>query len=124
MKLRIKGNSIRLRITKPEIDQLGATGIIEEYTQIGNTKLGYSLVKSDTEASIRAELDGTHITVYMPKMMADEWVKTERVGYEHNMLLPTGSKLFILLEKDFKCLDATHEDQSDMYENPLAASHR
>ena len=29
-------------------------------------------------------------------------------------------KLYILIEKDFKCLDNTIEDQSDNYPNPLA----
>jgi hypothetical protein len=33
--------------------------------------------------------------------------------------MENGKELFLLLEKDFVCLDETIEDQSDNYPNPL-----
>ena len=39
---------------------------------------------------------------------------------EHYEDLSNGDKFFLLLEKDFACLDNTHEDQSDKYPNPKA----
>jgi hypothetical protein len=51
----------------------------------------------------------------MPDLMANEWALTERVGLEHQ-----DNGLFLLVEKDFKCLDNVAEDQSDNYPNPLA----
>jgi hypothetical protein len=119
MKLRIKGNSVRLRVTKSEIDQFGSGKSITETTHFGNTKLTYTLMQSDS-SSISARFENNSIIVEMPMHLATQWTNSERVGYETNMALNDGSSLFILLEKDFKCLDVTHEDQSDMYENPLA----
>jgi hypothetical protein len=124
MKLRIKGDSIRLRVTKSEIENFAHNGLVEETTHIGHATLNYRLQQSDKYDQITAEMNGNTLTVFMPAALAHEWVKTERVGFEHNMPLPDGNKLFLLLEKDFKCLDATHEDQSDMYENPLAEFHK
>jgi hypothetical protein len=60
----------------------------------------------------------------MPEHDATNWVQTERVGYENNITLRGGEKLYLLIEKDFKCLDNTNEDQSDMYDNPLAEFHK
>ena len=124
MKLRIKGDSIRLRLTKSEIDQFGNTGMVDEVTHVGTSTLTYQLKKSAAHTELTAEMPGNTLTVYMPVSMAEHWVNTERVGFEHTMPLPNGGGLFLLLEKDFKCLDATHEDQSDMYENPLADMHK
>ena len=42
------------------------------------------------------------------------------VGLENEMEIAPGKILYLLLEKDFKCLDNTTEDQSDNYPNPLA----
>jgi hypothetical protein len=50
----------------------------------------------------------------MPADMANEWVATEKVGFES-----TDNELYLLIEKDFKCLDDVAEDQSDNYPNPL-----
>jgi hypothetical protein len=122
MKLRIKGNSVRLRVTKSEIDQFGNGESITETTNFGSTKLTYILKQSNSE-HINARFESDTIIVEMPKQLATQWTNSERVGYETNMPLNDGSSLFILLEKDFKCLDGTHEDQSDMYENPLADQH-
>jgi len=51
----------------------------------------------------------------MPEAMADEWLVTDRVGFEYYE-----NGLSLLIEKDFKCLDNVAEDQSDNYPNPLS----
>jgi hypothetical protein len=123
MKIRIKGDSIRLRLTKSEIEQFATHGNVAEETHIGTSVWRYELIRDKDATSISAAISGTTITVSMPASEAHHWSTTERVGYETNMPLENGKHLFILLEKDFKCLDNTQEDQSDMYENPLAESH-
>ncbi len=50
----------------------------------------------------------------MPELMANEWSNSEQVGFEYNK-----NGLYLLVEKDFKCLDNVAEDQSDNYPNPL-----
>ena len=41
-------------------------------------------------------------------------------GFQHKQALSNGKELFLLVEKDFVCLDNTFEDQSDNYPNPNA----
>jgi hypothetical protein len=50
----------------------------------------------------------------MPITMVKIWDSTDRVGFEYQ-----DKDLFLLVEKDFKCLDNVAEDQSDNYPNPL-----
>lgn len=119
MKLRIKGSSVRMRVTKSEMDKFAKEGLVEELVEFGPATLTYRLQRSDA-ATMRATFADNTLTVYMPADKADEWARTEKVGYEHNMDTGDGKKLYLLLEKDFKCLDETHENQDDNYDNPAA----
>jgi hypothetical protein len=121
MKLRIKGNSVRIRLTKPEVDAFGRDGHIEEQTTFINGTLSYVLQSYDGD-TMSATIFGNKITMQIPAIFAKEWVETNKVGYEYNQPLPDGNTLYLLLEKDFKCLDENiTEDQSDSYDNPLIA---
>lgn len=119
MKVRIKGNSVRLRLTKPEVDAFCAGNTISEETHFpdGNV-LGYALAGKKDGLELSADFRQTTITIYMPDHLKQIWGSTETVGFEAHQPLPSGSKLFILVEKDWKCLDGTSEDQTDMYPNP------
>jgi hypothetical protein len=123
MKIRIKGNSVRIRLTKSEVDTFGSKGIIEEHTEFGTSLLTYAL-KQNEQPALSAAFENNKVTVSMPVAWAEEWLATERVGYENNMPLPNGKELYLLVEKDFVCLDNTTEDQSDNYPNPLADAHK
>lgn len=118
MKIRIKGNSVRMRITRSELDKIGTDGEITEKTEFGHAALIYILKVADID-ELYATFDNNTITMLVPRSFARQWVDTDRVGFEHNMDLGNGKKLFLLIEKDFKCLDETHEDQTDNFDNPL-----
>jgi hypothetical protein len=124
MKIRIRGNSIRLRLTRPEIDVFEKEGFITEMTSFPQGKLSYTLRRSDAVPAISASFMESGITVSMPTSMAQQWVGTEKVGYDARVDTPGGDGLYILIEKDFKCLDETIEDQSDNFDNPLAAARK
>jgi hypothetical protein len=113
MKIRIKGNSLRYRLTKTDVDNFSKYGYLEEVTDFGGQQLIYAL-KLYELLSLKATLQNNNITIYMPAGMVNEWTTTERVGFEGN-----DNELYLLIEKDFKCLDAVAEDQSDNYPNPL-----
>ena len=120
MKIRIKGNSIRIRIVKTELDNFGRDGYLEERTEFGDNYLTYRLESKEGIDNLQAGMKGSTITVYMPEPMQKEWIATETVGYRNDMPLSNGKSLFILIEKDFKCLDGeVLEDQSDNFDNPL-----
>lgn len=120
MKIRIKGNSIRLRLSKSEVEEFGKKGHIQEQTKFGTSVLTYALKMTENK-EMTASLEGNSIIMYLPQDKAIEWVQSNKVGFDAEMKNGESNGLYLLLEKDFKCLDNTNEDQSDNYENPLAA---
>ncbi len=120
MKLRIKGNSIRFRLTKSEVDYFGKEGYLEERTEFGNSAFIYAMQNKLYGEELSAEFADNKITLSIPEQISTDWTNTNRVGIESEMEIAGGKKLFLLIEKDFKCLDNTIEDQSDNYPNPLA----
>lgn len=118
MKIRIKGNSIRYRLTKTEVKTLGDTGYVEEKTNFGNRVFHYGLKASDTVKELKASFEGDTITLYVPLDDARNWANNDKVGFESHQVLEDGATLLLVLEKDFVCMDETSEDQSDHYPNP------
>ncbi len=120
MKLRIKGNSIRLRLTQTEVANFAVSGYLEDKTEFGNATFTYALANDADLQTVGAIMEGTKITVQVPAAVALSWISTNEVGFQHKQALSNGKELFILVEKDFVCLDTTFEDQSDNYPNPNA----
>ena len=119
MKIRIKGNSIRYRLTKTEIDNFGKNGYLEERTEfINGTAFHYKLEKKYGIENLEASFTNNRITVFVPEVIAKEWTTTNVVGYDTKINIGDNKELFLLIEKDFVCLDHTLEDQSDNYTNP------
>ncbi len=121
MKIRIKGNSIRIRLSRTEVDTLGREGYLEESTEFGGPiSFKYALQRRDGLDHLSAGFANGTVSMYVPEKMVAEWVSTETVGYSHHLDIGEGKQLFLLLEKDFKCIDSSvEEDQSDNYDNPL-----
>ncbi len=118
MKLRIKGNSIRIRLTKTEVTRIAAEGYLEEQTSFGANKLIYALKRVDAGNELTAAMDGNKITMFIPVSLLHDWPTSDIVGFNARMPIGDNETLSLLLEKDFVCLDHTDEDQSDNYENP------
>ena len=118
MKLRIRGNSIRLRLRRGEVERLATEGVVEERTDFGGGRtLTYALVAEDVPA-VSAELDGARIVVRVPRAAAARWAATEDVGIECFQPAADGP-LKIRVEKDFACTDAAaDEPQDDAFPNP------
>lgn len=116
MKIRIKDNTIRLRLSQDEVTRLVREGHVHSECLMAGGKFVYSLATdsiNDMEA-IKIE-DG--IKVLISKDWTQNWDTDQRVGFDSEM--SNGTKL--LVEKDFKCLvPRPHEDESDLYRNPRA----
>ena len=117
MKLRIKGNSIRLRLTRTEVARLCSGERLEEQTLFPAGAFKYRLQLTGDPA-ISAKFENGNMSVFLPREMSAGWAENNTVGFSGNMKLTGADSLFILVEKDFICLDETTEDQSDNYENP------
>ena len=120
MKIRIKGNSIRLRLTQTEVANFANNGYLEEHTEFGNATFTYALANDAELLNLSAKMEGAKITMQVPPALAKNWTSTNEVGFQHKLSLNNGKELFLLVEKDFVCLDNTFEDQSDNYPNPNA----
>lgn len=119
MKIRIKGNSVRIRLTRSEVDNFARDGHVEELTEFGSGVFRYALQSKDGIKQLEAGFADGVITMYVPSEIASQWAANETVGYSNNMDIGSGKQLFLLLEKDFKCIDApAYEDQSDNFEHP------
>jgi hypothetical protein len=119
MKIRIRGNSIRYRLDKQDINALEQTGKVEEETRIGAGALHFCIkAKEAAQAAIKLEPQAVHLS--LPLTQVQQWIETEQVGIEQQIPNPDGSVLKILVEKDFKCLTTRDEDDSQAFDNPLA----
>lgn len=115
MKIRIKGNSLRYRLTRSEVSQLWSEGYLEERTAFGNKALVYA-IETAVDDKLSADFIVDKIVLRMPRSMVEKLNHTDSVGFEDR----TGP-VSLLVEKDFACIDNVGEDQSDNYPNPLMA---
>jgi hypothetical protein len=101
MKLRIHGNTIRLRLTISEVDYFGRTYFIEDKTEFVNSEFHYAL-DTVAQSSIVAQFTDSKLIVSIPPALAKEWTSTNLVSLHGEMKTSSGNKLDILIEKDFK----------------------
>lgn len=117
MKLRLRGNTVRLRLGKAEIETLKTEGVLSEETVFApGQSLLWTLVSSSSEKHIRTEYNSSGIHFYIPKAQAQAWANGGLVG-----LYSEGTPR-IAIEKDFKCLEERPgEEDRDAFPNPQAA---
>jgi hypothetical protein len=134
MKIRIKGNSLRLRLLRGEVSRFGESGRLSETIQFGalpQEQLTYTLAVSRDAKTISAQFTNNQITVTIPESTARNWVETEQVTLESSQSVENGiqdgemqngasqNTLKILIEKDFVCLDRKNDpDNLDAFPHP------
>ena len=123
MKLRIKGPTLRLRLTQAEMQALLEQGVVEERVPFGpEVSLVYRLKCDAGTGDISASFRNGVVEVLIPESSAREWCTTGLVTLAHEQALPGGA-LRITLEKDFACLAPREdEDESDNFPHPEARS--
>lgn len=112
MKIRIKDNSVRIRLTRSEVSELSERRKILSKTEFVNQDFVYGIECVD-QRELSASFEAGQIIIQMPTSYVNEWIETDRVTFEGHF-----GKLQLLLEKDFVCIDRPEEDQSDNYPNP------
>lgn len=119
MKLRIRENSVRLRLGRSEVLRLADERVLHEETDFGGgRKLGYALHADDIPAAV-ATFDGATVVVRIPHEAARRLADSDQVSIDARQPLEGGAELKILVEKDFECLDApASEPQDDAFPNP------
>ena len=125
MKLRLRGNTVRIRLTQSEVKTLDETGSWEEAVVFGPASLQRLIYRVEAAPvpwpSVTMFVSGhdTVVKATLPKAEVTKWSDGTDVGIYFEE--PWGLK--VAVEKDFRCLDEKRdEDESDNFENPNAAA--
>ena len=118
MKLRIRGDSVRLRLKRHEVEAIGAGECVVEQTRFPGSALTYRLDVTDGDHISAAYARG-ELAIRLPRPLAANWANTDEVS-----LVGNSGDLSILVEKDFQCLAPGHhrpdEDDEDTFPHPEA----
>jgi hypothetical protein len=100
MKLRIRGNSIRIRVSKTELAKIAETGRAEESVRFSSEQgLRYGIEVRPTGA-VTATFAGDAIIIRLPKPRLDLWLRANEISVEGSQPIGGGKVLQIVLEKD------------------------
>jgi len=123
MKLRIRGDSIRLRLKRGEVEQIAAGASIVEETHLPNAVFTFRLDISEND-DVSASFNNGSLVVNLPKSRVLNWASTDEVSLVAEQELPGAGSLSLLIEKDFSCLEPGHhrdcEDDADTFPHPSA----
>jgi len=118
MKLRIRGNSIRLRIQRQELETLCTQGALLEELRLGpgnDATFRYALERHDG-ASVQVTFKQGLLRVSLPVDWIAELANTERTGWDSEVDTGEGNSVRVMVEKDFPCIvTRPGEDDSDAF---------
>ncbi len=123
MKLRIRGDTLRLRLTRGEVADIGAGRAVEEATRFPDgSVLRYVLSTGDEYTAAQHNAGAEHLLrVTIPAARAAAWAESEEVGLSGDGPVQLDA-LAVLIEKDFSCVTPrAGEEELDTYPNPDAA---
>ena len=134
MKLRIRGNSLRLRLLRGEVEQFGKTGRVVETIRFGASPAAHLSYVLETDGEVKqiiTHFADNRITVKIPEPIARKWVETDEITLKSEQPIENSKQsgasdngdsenvLKILIEKDFVCLDRKDDpDNSDAFPHP------
>jgi hypothetical protein len=121
MKLRINGNSIRLRLLRSEVNTFVGTGRIEHTIHFASTDdafLTYGLEHEADLSNVVVRHKQSEVTIVLPRQQAISWAETIQIGIYSAVSLGGHGILDVIVEKDFACLDLSDADNHDTFPNP------
>ena len=123
MKLRIKGNSLRVRVSRSEVARLLAGDWLEEtvhFAPEARASFTYALHHEPSLSQPAVQYAENRVAILIPADQANVWGTTDQVGIAADISLGDLGLLAILIENDFACLDRSDEDNEDTFPNPNA----
>lgn len=122
MKIRIRGQSLRFRVGRSEVERLARGEMVHESIDLA-PDVRYTYVLQPTDAvTLHVTADGSRVVVNIPEQQIAGWAGTDEVGIHTEIVIDSDRSLAILIEKDFACIDKENgESQEDAFPNPSAA---
>jgi hypothetical protein len=125
MKIRIKGNSLRFRVTQSELARLIAGGRIDEtihFSPSEDSRLTYVLEQQASLLSTTLRYQPPEIAIVLSTADLKLWGESNQVGIYAAADLGIHGVLDLLVEKDFACLDLSEAENIDTFPNPSAGA--
>lgn len=123
MKLRLRSDSLRFRLTQGEVSQLLNEGCVRESIHFPSSpgrQFSYSIQAVAENSQVEARLENSEIQVDIPRSLLEPWATTSQVGIESRQPLAEGKSLRVVIEKDWRCLQPRpEEDERDNFPHPL-----
>jgi hypothetical protein len=110
MKLRFRGNSLRLRVNQREVRELASGSELREEVRFpGDAKMSYVL-RSASSQGPGASFEEGAIVISAPQSKVERWASSDEIGMYFN--LPAGpAELRVAIEKDLECVDGPPEER-------------
>ncbi len=119
MKLRISGNSIRLRLSQSDVNLLVSEGKIAEKllfpTPSHSFEYKLSILKSSDIPHVL--FDGQKMIFEIPQLEINNWANSNQEGIYKTINIENNKELNLQIEKDYKCLHKENET-TDTFPNP------
>jgi hypothetical protein len=114
MKLRIRGNTVRARLSQSEVAAFAENGSIEDTTDFGNgQRLVFALSARDVSAPDATFIHG-RIEITIPAKTMKDWANSDQIE-----IAGETETIKLLIEKDFKCLTPREGDEDhDTFPHP------
>ena len=125
MKLRIKGNTLRVRVSRSEVARVLAGDRLEEiihFTPEPLASFAYALQQERSLSRPTVRYTENAVAILIPADQVNAWGTTDQVGIVEDISLGNLGSLALLIEKDFACLDRSDEDNEDTFPNPNAGT--
>ena len=116
MKLRIKDNVLRYRLSIIEIDLLANGERVSMSTSIGNQSFRTSLYSAEQNPSATYEDGGIDVSFSKRKFI--ELKESEEEGFLYNFSNTDGSTLTVNIEKDYKCIGRSPSKNIGLFPHP------
>ncbi len=110
MKLRLRGNSLRLRVNRREVEGLVTGAALKEQVHFpGDACISYVL-ESSKESQPQACFEQGVIRILAPATLIQNWATGDSVGIYFD-LPANGASLAVAIEKDLECVDSAPEER-------------
>ena len=126
MKLRIRDNSLRLRLSRSEVEAIRDVGLLRSAVQFpSGARFEYVLESSPASVAPTAEYADNVVLVKLPESAVHRWADSDEVAIASDEAVGNNGVLTLLIEKDFVCLSPRDdEDESDLFVHPDVGKRR